>query len=80
MMNNLDHSRLLELKGLIDSKQATTEQRREYIDILYRNGNITREQFEAYQKNQNTEEIINAALTIGGVILATWLISKLFEK
>jgi ribonuclease HII len=79
-MNNLDHSRLLELKGLIDSKQATTEQRREYIDILYRNGNITREQFEAYQKNQNTEEIINAALTIGGVILATWLISKLFEK
>ena len=79
-MNNLEYSRLLELKRLINSKQATAEQKREYINILYRNGNITKEQFDAYQKNQNTDEIINAALTIGGVLLATWLLTKLFEK
>ena len=79
-MNNLEYSRLLELKRLINSKQATSEQKREYIDILYRNGNITKEQFDAYQKNQNNDEIINAALTIGGVLLATWLLTKLFEK
>lgn len=79
-MNNLEYSRLLELKRLINSKQATSEQKREYINILYRNGNITKEQFDAYQKNQNADEIINAALTIGGVLLAAWLLTKLFEK
>lgn len=79
-MNNVEYSRLLELKRLINSKQATAEQKREYINILYRNGNITKEQFDAYQKNQNADEIINAALTIGGVLLATWLLTKLFEK
>lgn len=79
-MNNLEYSRLLELKKLIQNKQATAEQKKEYISILYRNGSITKEQFDAYQKNQNADEIINAAMTIGGVLLATWLISKLFEK
>ncbi|MBN9284849.1 MULTISPECIES: hypothetical protein [unclassified Flavobacterium] len=76
----MDYSRLLELKRLIDNKQATSEQKKEYLNILYRNGNITKEQYDAYLKNQNTDEIINAALTIGGVLLAAWLITKLFEK
>lgn len=79
-MNHIDYSRLLELKRLIDNKQASSEQKREYLNILYRNGNITKEQYDAYQKNQNADEIINAAMTIGGVLLATWLIAKLFEK
>lgn len=79
-MNNVDYNRLLELKRLIDNKQADSGQKKEYIELLYRNGNITEQQYQAYHKNQNTEDIINAALTIGGVLLATWLISKLFEK
>lgn len=79
-MNHTDYSRLLELKRLIDNKQASSEQKREYLNVLYRNGNITKEQYDAYLKNQNADEIINAALTIGGVLLATWLIAKLFEK
>ncbi|ODS84954.1 MAG: hypothetical protein BGO42_07975 [Flavobacterium sp. 40-81] len=79
-MDHMDYSRLLELKRLIDNKQATSEQKKEYLNILYRNGNITKEQYDAYLKNQNTDEIINAALTIGGVLLAAWLITKLFEK
>jgi hypothetical protein len=79
-MNTTEYTRLLQLKRLIDSKQASPEQKREYIDMLYRNGNITKQQYDAYLKNQNAEEIINAALTIGGLLLATWLITKLFEK
>lgn len=79
-MNNVDYSRLLELKRLIDNKQAEPSHKKEYIELLYRNGNITEQQYQAYIKNQNTDDIINAALTIGGVILATWLITKLFEK
>ena len=80
MMNQIDFSRLLVLKGLIDNKQASLEEKKEYLSILYSNGNITKEQYEAYQKNHNAEEIVNAALTIGGVLLAAWLLTKLFEK
>jgi competence protein ComGC len=79
-MNNVDYNRLLELKRQIDSKQADSNQKREYIELLYRNGSITEQQYQSYNRNQNADEIINAALTIGGVLLATWLISKLFEK
>jgi hypothetical protein len=79
-MNHIEYSRLLELKNLIDNKQASADQKKEYLNILYRNGNITKEQYEAYQKNQNSDEIINAALTIGGILLVTWLITKLFDK
>ncbi len=78
-MKNDDFTHLLELKRLIDSNKASTQQKKEYIEILYRNGNITKEQYEAYLNNQNADEIINAALTIGGVILVAWLISKLFD-
>ena len=79
-MNNIDYNRLLELKRLIDSIQANSQQKKEYLFLLYKNGNLTKEQYEAYLKNQNSDEIVSAALTIGGVILATWLISKLLAK
>lgn len=79
-MNTNEYIRLLQLKKLIDNKQASPEHKKEYINMLYSNGNITKQQYDAYLKNQNADEIINAALTIGGVLLATWLIAKLFEK
>lgn len=79
-MKNTDYNRLLQLKTLINNKQANSEQKKEYMDILYRNGNITKTQYEAYLKNQNSDDIIDAALTIGGVLLAAWLLKKLFEK
>ncbi len=79
-MNSIDYNRLLKLKRLIDTRQANTIDKKEYIELLYRNGNITKQQYQAYLRNQNTDEIINAALTIGGVLLATWLISRLFEN
>jgi len=78
-MNNIDFNRLLELKSLIDNNQASSEQKKEYVELLYRNGNISKSQYESYKKNHNTDEIINAALTIGGVILATWLLSKILD-
>jgi len=79
MINNNIYNRLLELKSLIDQNQATSQQKKEYVELLYTNGNITESQYKAFLNNQNTDEIIKAALTIGGVVLATWLISKLLE-
>lgn len=78
-MNNNIYNRLLELKNLIDTNQANSQQKKEYIELLYSNGNITEAQYKSFLNNQNTDEIIKAALTIGGVVLAAWLISKLLE-
>ena len=78
-MNNNIYSQLLELKNLIDRNQATSKQKKEYIELLYKNGNITETQYRSFLNNQNVDEIIKAALTIGGVVLAAWLISKLLE-
>lgn len=80
MMNNAQYRRLLDLKTLINNKQATKEQKREYMEILYKNGNITQDQYSKYLADQNSDEIANAALTIGGVMLAVWLLSKLTDK
>ena len=76
---NLDYDRLLHLKRLIDNNQATISDKNEYMKILLQNGSITQNQYNSYMINQNSEEIVRAALTIGGVILAAWLISKLVE-
>jgi len=79
-MRNVNYERLLELKTLIDNNQAGNKDKKEYLELLYRNGNITKQQYEGYLKNQNSDDIVNAALTIGSVLLATWLINKLFES
>lgn len=78
-MNNNLYNRLLELKDLIDQNRATSQQKKEYIELLYRNGNITEDQYKSFLNDQNADDIIKAALTIGGVVLAAWLISKLLE-
>lgn len=79
-MRKVNYERLLELKSLIDTHQASTKDKKEYLKLLYENGNITKQQYEAYLKDQNSNDIVNATLTIGGVLLATWLINKLLEK
>lgn len=79
-MNNSDYNRLLYLKDRIDNNTASTSDKKEYIELMYRNGKITETQYQNYLKNKNADDIINAALTIGGVMLVTWLVSKLFEK
>ncbi len=79
-MNNTNYNRLLELKELLKENKASKTEKKEYMGILYENGNITQEQYDSFLKDENSENIVGAALTIGGVILATWLISKLFDR
>ena len=79
-MNKKDYQKLLELKQLIDNNQATNEQKREYVELLYRNGNISKKQYEDYLSNKNTEDIIKATLVIGGILLAAWLLSELLGE
>lgn len=79
-MKNIEYNRLLELKRLVKNKSATKKETKEYMTILYKNGNISKGQYEQYLSNENSDDVVNAALTIGGVMLATWLITKLFSK
>ena len=78
-MNSINYQRLLELKRLIDNNSATKSDKSEYMRLLYQNGNITKSQYDAYLSNENSDDIINAGLTIGGVLLAAWLIKKLLD-
>lgn len=79
-MKNIEYNRLLKLKRLVKNKSATKKETKEYMTILYKNGNISKGQYEQYLSNQDSDDVVNAALTIGGVMLATWLITKLFSK
>ena len=79
-MVGTDYQKLYELKEKINSKTATRADENEYMHMLYNNGNITKQQYESFVNNQNTEELINAALAIGGMVLLGWLISKIFSS
>lgn len=79
-MNTTEYNKLYSLKNKIDAQVASPDERKEYMTLLYRNGNITKTQYEKFLSNENTEEIVKAGLTIGGFVLAAWLISKLLDR
>lgn len=79
-MDKMNYTRLLDLKDSIDNNQASAEEKKEYMNLMHKNGNITDKQYQDYLANKNSDAIIKGALTIGGVLLAGWLISKLLDS
>ena len=81
LASKIDYNRLIQLNQRIKDKVATKAEKNEYMLMLYRNGNISKSQYDKYltEKNSEQEEIINAALTIGGIILVAYLLNKLFS-
>lgn len=71
--------RLAELSPKVRAGIATKMERDEYMLLLYQNGSISLQQYRDYQAGKNTEEIVNAALAIGGIVLLGYLLSKLFK-
>jgi hypothetical protein len=83
MNNNIDFGRLSYLGDKLKSGIATSQEKDEYINILYKNGKISQKQYEAYFANpnkSNSEEILNAALSIGAILLIGYLISEMFKS
>lgn len=78
-MNNNEYSRLLELKDLMKTQSVSSEEKKEYMQLLYQNGNITKEQFDSFLDDKNSDDIVKAALVIGGILLAAWLIKKIID-
>ncbi len=83
MSDIIDFQRLSYLGERLRGGLATTHERDEYMLLLFRNGSISQKQYDDYLANgskTNTEEIVNAALAVGAVVLIGYLISELFKE
>ena len=81
MKNENDYQKLLALRDKINNKSATFEEQKEYVRMLTNEGKLTEEQYQMFaQKDKLQNDVLNAALTIGGLILLAWLVGKLINK
>jgi Ni,Fe-hydrogenase I small subunit len=83
MSNFIDFGRLSYLGDRLKAGLATKQEKDEYMLILYKNGSITQKQYNEYLANgnkANTDEIVNAALAVGAVLLIGYLISEMFKS
>jgi hypothetical protein len=82
MSNHIDFGRLSYLGDRLKTGLASKQEKDEYMLILYKNGSITQKQYNDYLANgnkANTDEIVNAALAVGAVLLIGYLISEMFK-
>lgn len=73
----INYQRLQQLSSKVKSNTATEKEKDEYMLILYNNGSITQNQYDKYLNDKSSNESFGAAVTIGGIILLGYLISKL---
>ncbi len=73
----IDYYKLQQLSDKVKSNTATQLEKDEYMVLLYNNGSITKNQYDKYINDKNSTESLGAAITIGGIILLGYLISKL---
>lgn len=81
-MSTLNYERLSFLGDKVKAGNATKIEKDEFIQMLYQNGSITEKQYNDYKVNgnKNVDDILNAALAIGAVILIGYLIGELFKE
>ena len=77
--NSGDIQRIFDLNQKLKDKTATKLEKDEYMGLLYKNHSITKKQFDDYKLGRNSDDLIEAALTIGGIVLLGYLISKLVK-
>lgn len=73
----IDYDRLRYLNGKVKNSSASIAEKDEYMTLLYRNNSITKNQYEKYLKDKNSGNLIDTAITIGGIILLGYIIDKL---
>ena len=78
----LNYKRLSFLGDKVKLGTATKAEKDEFMFMLSQNGSITIKQYNDYLANgnkANTDEIVNAALAVGAVLLIGYLISEMFK-
>ena len=76
----INYQRLQQLSNKVKSNTATQQEKDEYMLMLYNNGSITKNQYDKYLSDKSSNESLGAAVTIGGIILLGYLISKLVSN
>ena len=81
MKNQEDYEKLMALREKINHKTASFEEEKQYVRMLADEGKMTEEQYQMFaQKDKLQNDVLDAALIIGGGLLLVWLASKYFEK
>jgi hypothetical protein len=75
-MNHIDYDRLAFLTEKLNSGLASQAEKDEYMKMIYQNGSITQKQYQDYLNGRNTQDIVKAAIIIGGIILLGYLLGK----
>ena len=75
---DLNYMRLSFLGDKVKAGNATKAEKDEFMLMLQKNGSITTKQYNDYTANRNTDDIVNAALAIGAVVLIGYLLNELF--
>lgn len=75
---DLNYMRLSFLGDKVKAGKATKTEKDEFMLMLLKNGSLTTKQYDDYIANRNTDDIVNAALAIGAVVLIGYLLNELF--
>lgn len=81
-MRSINYQRLSYLGDKVKLGTSTKAEKDEFMLMLYQNDNITIKQYNEYLangNNSNNDEIVNAALAVGAVLLIGYLIGEIFK-
>lgn len=76
----IDYRRLSYLGERVKTNLASKPEKDEYMLMLRQSNNITEQQYNDYLANRNTEEILNAALAIGAIVLIGYVLKELWTQ
>lgn len=72
----INTQKLSTLSQKIQSGISTKSEKDDYMWMLYQNGSITKTQYDNYSNEKNANEVLNAGLAIGAIILFGLLMKK----
>jgi hypothetical protein len=76
----IDYNRLSYLGDRVQAGLATKEETNEYMCLLCKGGHITQKQYDDYAADRNRQEIVNAALAIGAIVLIGYVLKEIFDQ
>ncbi len=72
----INTQKLSTLSQKIQNGNSTKSEKDDYMWMLYQNGSITKNQYDNYNTEKNANEVLNAGLAIGAIILLGLLMKK----
>jgi len=76
----IDYQRLSYLGEKVKANLATKPEKDEFMLMLRNSRNITERQYNDYLSNRNAEEVVNAALAVGAIVLIGYLLNELLSS